>query len=97
MSEILVVGSLAYDSIQTPSGSVDHALGGSANYFSLASSLFAKVKVVGVVGSVFQVFIVSQFLLSSRLCFYPRQKKKSKVNQRAARFLRFYYEVIVEF
>lgn len=49
-SEILVVGSLAYDSIQTPEGSVDYALGGSANYFSLASSLYAKVKVVGVVG-----------------------------------------------
>ncbi len=50
MSDILVVGSLAYDSIKTPSGSVSHALGGSANYFSLAASLFAKVKVVGVVG-----------------------------------------------
>ncbi|MFP5519822.1 MAG: PfkB family carbohydrate kinase [Bdellovibrionia bacterium] len=50
MSEILVVGSLAYDSISTPSGKVSKALGGSANYFSLAASLFAKVKVVGVVG-----------------------------------------------
>jgi sugar/nucleoside kinase (ribokinase family) len=50
MSEILVVGSLAYDSVQTPSGKVDRALGGSANYFSLAASLFAKVRVVGVVG-----------------------------------------------
>lgn len=50
MSEILVVGSLAYDSIKTPSGTVDRALGGSANYFSLAASLFAKVRVVGVVG-----------------------------------------------
>lgn len=50
MSEILVVGSLAYDSIATPSGKVDRALGGSANYFSLAASLFSKVRVVGVVG-----------------------------------------------
>jgi sugar/nucleoside kinase (ribokinase family) len=50
MSEILVVGSLAYDSIQTPSGKVDRALGGSANYFSLAASLFSRVRVVGVVG-----------------------------------------------
>ena len=50
MSEILVVGSLAYDSIETPSGKVDKALGGSANYFSLAASLFTKVRVVGVVG-----------------------------------------------
>lgn len=50
MSDILVVGSLAYDSIETPSGKVARALGGSANYFSLAASLFSKVRVVGVVG-----------------------------------------------
>ncbi len=49
-SDILVVGSLAYDSISTPAGKVERTLGGSANYFSLASSLFAKVKIVGVVG-----------------------------------------------
>ncbi len=50
MAEILVVGSLAYDSIKTPAGSVNRALGGSANYFSLAASLLAPVRVVGVVG-----------------------------------------------
>lgn len=50
MSEILVVGSLAYDSIETPSGKAERALGGSANYFSLAASLHSKVRVVGVVG-----------------------------------------------
>ena len=50
MSDILVVGSLAYDSIQTPLGRADRALGGSANYFSLAASLHAGVRVVGVVG-----------------------------------------------
>ena len=50
MADILVVGSLAYDSISTPAGSVDRTLGGSANYFSLAASLYAKVKVVGIVG-----------------------------------------------
>ena len=50
MSQILVVGSLAYDSIKTPSGSADRALGGSANYFSVAASLLSQVRVVGVVG-----------------------------------------------
>ncbi len=50
MSDILVVGSLAYDSLATPAGEVDRTLGGSANYFSLASSLYAATKVVGVVG-----------------------------------------------
>jgi sugar/nucleoside kinase (ribokinase family) len=50
MSEILVVGSLAYDTISTPAGRVDRTLGGSGNYFSLAASLYSKVRVVGVVG-----------------------------------------------
>lgn len=50
MSDILVVGSLAYDSISTPAGKTDRTLGGSANYFSLAASLYSKVKIVGVVG-----------------------------------------------
>lgn len=50
MSQILVVGSLAYDSIQTPAGKAPKTLGGSANYFSLAASLLSKVRVVGVVG-----------------------------------------------
>ena len=49
--EILVVGSLAYDSIESTKGKVDRTLGGSANYFSLAASLYAPVRVVGVVGN----------------------------------------------
>ncbi len=51
MSEILVVGSLAYDSIESPEGKAERTLGGSANYFSLAAHHFAQVRVVGVVGS----------------------------------------------
>ena len=50
MSSILVVGSLGYDTIQTPAGKATDILGGSANYFSLAAALYAKVRVVGVVG-----------------------------------------------
>lgn len=50
MSNIVVIGSLAYDSIYTPSGAAERALGGSSNYFSLAASLYSKVRVVGVVG-----------------------------------------------
>jgi sugar/nucleoside kinase (ribokinase family) len=50
MGKILVVGSLAYDSVKTPEGSVKGALGGSANYFGLSAQLFAPVQVVGVVG-----------------------------------------------
>lgn len=51
MSEILVVGSLAYDSIQSPEGQVEKSLGGSANFFSVAAHHYAPVRVVGVVGN----------------------------------------------
>lgn len=50
MSDILVVGSVAYDTITTPTGKVDRALGGSANYFSLSASLYSRVRIVGVIG-----------------------------------------------
>lgn len=51
---LLVVGSVAYDGIETPFGSVDRILGGSATYISLASSYFAKIiNLVGVVGKDF--------------------------------------------
>lgn len=51
---ILVVGSVAYDSLETPFGKTDRTLGGSATYISLASSYFAdSVQLVGVVGTDF--------------------------------------------
>ncbi len=53
MSAILVVGSVALDSVETPFGKVDDALGGSATYFSAAASVFAETKLVGVVGDDF--------------------------------------------
>ncbi len=50
---ILVVGTVALDSVKTPFGKVTEALGGSATYFSLAANIFTKVKLVGVVGADF--------------------------------------------
>jgi sugar/nucleoside kinase (ribokinase family) len=50
---ILVVGSVAFDGIETPSGRVERVLGGAATYFSLAASYFTKVRVIGVVGEDF--------------------------------------------
>ncbi|HZI76844.1 MAG TPA: sugar kinase, partial [Gemmatimonadales bacterium] len=47
---LLVVGSIALDSIFTPFGETADALGGSAVYFSVAGSLLHPVQVVGVVG-----------------------------------------------
>jgi len=50
---ILVVGSVAFDDVTSPSGTVKNILGGAATYFSLAASYFTKVRVVGVVGEDF--------------------------------------------
>jgi len=50
---ILVVGSVALDSIRTPFGEVDEILGGSATYFSVAASFFNDVRLVAVVGEDF--------------------------------------------
>jgi sugar/nucleoside kinase (ribokinase family) len=50
---LLVVGSIAFDSIETPTGTVDDVLGGSASYFCYAASFFTKPKLVGVVGEDF--------------------------------------------
>jgi len=50
---ILVVGSVAFDSVETPHGKVDHCLGGAATYFALAASYFTPVRVIAVVGKDF--------------------------------------------
>jgi sugar/nucleoside kinase (ribokinase family) len=50
---ILAVGSVAFDTIATPAGKVENALGGSATYFSLAASYFTDVRMVAVVGEDF--------------------------------------------
>ena len=52
---LLVVGSVALDSIHTPFGETADALGGSAVFFSVAASLLTTVKVVGVVGNDYPV------------------------------------------
>lgn len=48
---VLVVGSVALDSVETPFGKADDVLGGSATFFAASASHLAKVSVVGVVGS----------------------------------------------
>lgn len=50
---VLVVGTVAFDSIETPFGSAERILGGSASYFALGASFFAPVRVVGVIGKDF--------------------------------------------
>jgi sugar/nucleoside kinase (ribokinase family) len=50
---LLVVGSVAFDSVETPFGKADNVLGGSATYFSTAASYFTGVQLVAVVGNDF--------------------------------------------
>lgn len=50
---LVVVGSIAYDGVETPHGRVERMLGGSCTYISLAASFFADVAVVAVVGDDF--------------------------------------------
>ena len=50
---ILVVGSVAFDSLETPSGKRERVLGGAATFFALSASNFTDVRVVGVVGEDF--------------------------------------------
>jgi len=50
---LLVVGSVAFDAVETPFGKRDRMLGGSASHFSISASFFSDVRVVGVVGGDF--------------------------------------------
>ncbi len=50
---LLVVGSVALDTVVTPRGQITDGLGGSATYFSVAASIFSPVHIVGVVGTDF--------------------------------------------
>ena len=50
---ITVVGSVAYDTIETPAGKRERCLGGAATYFSLAASYFTDVRVIAIVGEDF--------------------------------------------
>jgi sugar/nucleoside kinase (ribokinase family) len=61
---LVVVGSVAYDGVETPHGKVDRMLGGAATYISLAASYFTPVRVVAVVGDDFAAEDVD--LLASR-------------------------------
>jgi sugar/nucleoside kinase (ribokinase family) len=55
MSAVLVVGSVALDSVETPFGKIEDALGGSATFFAASASHLTKVNLVGVVGNDFPV------------------------------------------
>jgi len=74
---ILVVGSVALDSVKTPFGEADDALGGSAIHFSAAASFFSKVQLVGVVGEDFPEREID-FLKNRGVDFAGLQVEKGK-------------------
>jgi len=74
---LLVVGSVAFDSVETPFGKAEEVLGGSATYFSTAASFFTDVKLVAVVGEDFPVEHVD-FLKSREIDVNGLQKASGK-------------------
>lgn len=52
--DILAVGSIAFDTIETPKGRREKILGGSSTYFSVSSSLYTNVSLIGIVGKDFK-------------------------------------------
>ena len=58
---ILVVGSVAYDTVETPFGRAEKVLGGSASFFSVAAAFFAPVNLVAVVGDDFSAQAMAAF------------------------------------
>ncbi len=75
--KILVVGSVALDSIETPTGKVEEVLGGSAIYFSVAASFFADVNLVGVIGKDFPEEHI-KFLKERKIDLKGLQKEEGK-------------------
>ena len=74
---LLVVGSVAFDSVETPFGKAEEVLGGSATYFSTAASFFTDVKLVAVVGDDFPEEHVT-FLKSREIDVKGLQKASGK-------------------
>ncbi len=74
---LLVVGSVALDTVETPFGTVKDALGGAAVYFSSAASYFSDVKLVGVVGEDFDDSLLS-FLKKRNTDLRGVEKKPGK-------------------
>lgn len=57
---LLVVGSVAIDTVETPAGRAEHAIGGAALYFAMAASFFAPVRMVAVVGDDFPEDVLAE-------------------------------------
>ncbi len=74
---LLVVGTVALDSVKTPFGNVENALGGSATYFSTSASYFTDVRLVAVIGEDFPKEHI-QFLKTRNIDVRGLQQDKGK-------------------
>lgn len=83
---VLVVGSIAYDSIETPFGKISEAAGGSALYFCAAASFFSPVNVVAVVGEDFDQSILN-FLKQRDVNFDGMSVKSGKTFRWGGKYL----------
>lgn len=84
---LLVVGSIAIDSVQTPQEEVSEALGGSAAYFAYAASFFSPVRVVGVVGEDFPDHYMSLIADRPNIDVSGIQKSSGKTFRWKGRYL----------
>lgn len=75
--QMLVVGSVALDSVETPFGKIEDGLGGSATHFATSASFFVKPELVAVVGEDFPEQHI-EFLKSRGICTKGLQKKSGK-------------------
>ena len=82
---VLVVGSVFFDSIETPHGKVDRALGGAATYFSVAASFFTTVKMVATVGEDFPDAEV-EFLSGRGIDLSGLQRRAGRTGSWAGRY-----------
>lgn len=83
---IVVVGSVALDSVETPYGKVQNALGGSATYFSVSASFFTNdVKLVAVIGEDFPNEYI-KFLISKGIDLEGLEQAKGKTFRWAGRY-----------
>ena len=76
--DIIVVGSVAFDDIQTIKGKHKRLLGGSGTYFSIAASIFSKVHLVGIVGNDFDESYIEMFHDKSISTNYLHHDEKGK-------------------
>ncbi len=84
-NKLLTIGSVAYDSIQTPFGKINKTLGGSASYFSLAARFFTRPSLIAVVGEDFKKADITLFK-KQKIDISGLQKAKGKTFHWAGKY-----------